>query len=283
MDSKLGRRRLLFAAAAVLALPGWSEGPAVAAIAAGLLAVRVRASDPRIEWSAWIIAGASLVLLLVQLPSLAELEHALGETSDVRVGTALLRWAAVGVIAAAFAWKARWAPGRLIAQSVAVLLLYCAAAQLLPALALPLLPAIAILALAAWSRMLPPNVLLPALATLFVLILGWAFIPLGQWSIFALESLAGSPMLVVDLPAWRTTGTRLLIPHCWAARHCTSSSSSFSHSPTEPNSSHLDWLSGAYGRCCCLAAPRSPGSIFSVRPGCGRWPRAGARPDSSDG
>jgi uncharacterized membrane protein len=203
---------LLFAAAAVLAVPGWSEGPAVAVIAAGLLAVRLSASDPRIEWTAWIIAGASLVLLLVQLPSLAELEHAFGENSEVSVGTALMRWATVGVIAAAFAWKARGVQGRLVAQSVAVLLLYCAAAQLLPALALPLLPAIAILAVAAWSRMLPPNVLLPVLATLFVLILGWAFIPLGQWSIFALESLAGSPMLAVDLPAWRTTATRLLIP-----------------------------------------------------------------------
>lgn len=202
----------LIAAAALLALPGWSEGPAVALVAAGLLVLRIACDDGRIERSAWVFAGASILFLLVQEPSLAELARASGQDQPVRPAPAALRWAACAAVAALFAARARWSWGRASAQAAAMLLLYCACAQLAPVGLLPLVPAGILFALAAWSPRLGSGRLLPALAAAFAIVLGWAFLPLLQWSAFALETLAGDPLFVAELPALRSAVLRLLVP-----------------------------------------------------------------------
>ena len=203
---------LLAGCAAALVLPAWTLAPAIAAIGAALLALSLRAGDPRLERSAWAFAAAGAVMLALGPQSDAEFARLAGETEAVSRLPALVRWTLLAGLFAGFAWRARSLPGRAVAGALAALFGYGVAAQLLPGDFLPIAAAALLLALAAWNRRLPPGPILPAMGALLLVVLAWATAPLLHWSAGAAESLLGTPLLVTALPAPRDAVLRLLLP-----------------------------------------------------------------------
>ena len=148
---------LLVAAAAALALPGWTLAPVVGLLGLGLLGLALRAEDQRIEYSSWAFAAAGIAMLAAGVQSDAEFSRLGGLPERVDLAIALVRWAGLSAIFAMFAWKARSTAGRDVAQAAAALLAYGAAAQLLTSDALPIATALGIAACAQWSRRLAPD------------------------------------------------------------------------------------------------------------------------------
>jgi hypothetical protein len=203
---------VLVAAAAALALPDWSLAPLFGLLGLGLLALSLQAEDLRLEASAWAITAIALSLLALGFQSEAEFDRLFGLREGIELNIALVRWAGLAAIFALFAWKGRSTVGRDLAQAVAALLAYGAIAQFPLGDAQPLAPALGLAALAQWSRRLAPDALLQALATLLTVSLLWAAPPLLNWTVEAVSSLFGYPMLVTNLPELREVILRLLIP-----------------------------------------------------------------------
>ena len=203
---------LLAAAAACFAIPVATLPLAIAAIAGALLLLSLAAEDVRIEPAAWVGAVAAIALLAGAPGFAAEMQRFGGNGGAVDTMMALLRWAGLASAALVFACHARGKAVRGIAQAAAAVLSYGAAAQIVPAQFLSLVAPAALLALALGGRALAPRNLLPALAVMLAIALGWAVAPLLLWTKAALASLAGHPLFVSEIPGLRDTVQRLLAP-----------------------------------------------------------------------
>lgn len=195
-------------------VPGWTLPIAASAVAVALLAVVRRREQPRDEALMLPFAAATVLLLVVSGAHTADEWARLTGGSDAPASVlAPLRWAALLAPALFLVLRARIEALRLTGEVAAVLAGYGALAQFVPPVALPLVPPLGLLAVAAGSRTLPWPALRAAGVTLLGLVLGWAFLPLVQWSDHALRSLAGVPMLL-DHPDLGTLALvrRLAIP-----------------------------------------------------------------------
>ncbi len=203
---------LLVAIAAAFVAPAWLLPLLVGGLAVLLLVLSGRAEDERVEWSGWAFAAASVPLLAAAPSYAAEVERLFGLPGQVAAAHAVLRWAGLACVAAAYAWRGRLDAARAAAQAAAALLAYGAAAQIAPITFLPLVPAAGLLALAAASRKLAPGTLLPAMTTLLAASAAWAGFPLLHWIQAAVPALGGDPVLVDELPIVRDVLLRLLAP-----------------------------------------------------------------------
>ena len=193
-------------AAAMFALPLWAVAPAGALVASALLLFARNAGDERIATCAWGFAAVTIGLLLAGLTP-AQSDRATGRSAAVD-WTQTLRWLVPAAMAIWFARTAKWTERNAVAGPFAVVLAYVAVAQFVPPIALPLIPALLLASLAVAIRPAP----LPALVTSWVLVLLWAFAPLGQWLVQGLWSLLGEPFLSTDLPGLSDVALRLAFP-----------------------------------------------------------------------
>lgn len=203
---------LLAGAAACFAIPIETLPLAIAAIAGGLLLLSLAAEDARIEPAAWAGAAAAIALFTGAAGFDAESQRLVGFARPVDVAMALLRWGGIVFAALVFARHGRQQAARGIAQAVAAIFAYGAAAQAVPADYLSLVAPAALLGLALAGRRFAAKGLLPALAVMLAVSLCWAAVPLLLWTKAALASLAGHPLLVGELPSLRDTVQRLLVP-----------------------------------------------------------------------
>lgn len=203
---------LLLVLAGALGLAAWMLPIVIAITAAGLLVLAGCADDQRIEWSGWAFAFAAIVALIAGKEGEWQTFRLLGDMASSPSFKAILRWIVVALMAALFAWRARFAEGKLVAQSAAIIISYGALAQCLSSTWLPVATALGLPLLAEGARRLRSNSLLPAFGTLFLLILLWAIWPMAQWSMHAILSLTGEPLLASALPAIGDSLRRLAIP-----------------------------------------------------------------------
>ena len=200
---------LVMAGAATLLLPGWAIGGAMAAVGLGLLHLGQVAEDKRLEPISWIFAVAGLI---------GGPATAIGEVpADWKE---LLRWGLLAVVAAAFAWRARFRHGRRIAQWLAPILLFFALQSIMAERWEPLIAPFMLVALA-----LARLRLVPAMAAAMLLLIGGALDPAYHWSVDAAASLTGYPMFVADVALVDDVLLKLLIPagaivlSLWLARN----------------------------------------------------------------
>jgi uncharacterized membrane protein len=215
---------LLAAVAASFAIPIATLPLALAAIAGALLLLGLAAEDARLEPAAWAGAAAATACFAGAPGFEVEAQRLIGLGQPVGTMMALLRWAGLACAALVFARFARLEGARDGAQAAAAAFAYGAAAQIVPADHVSLVAPAALLALAFAGRAFAAERLLPAMTVALAVALGWAALPLLQWSGAALPSLAGDPLLAFELPALRDTLQRLLAPAlliaaaAWAAR-----------------------------------------------------------------
>ncbi|HYD25326.1 MAG TPA: DUF2339 domain-containing protein, partial [Croceibacterium sp.] len=191
-------------AALLMLVPAWAAPFAAVAVALGLWGLNRRRPDTPVRGLAWAAAFVALATLIATPEALSEVERLFGFPADPDRVRGAARWLAAALPFAALAWTEARAVDRRVGESVATLLVYGAAAQLVPADWLAWTAAVA--ALAGCAR-LParPGVwaALLAVATL------WAWAPLMQWLASGSFALGGRPMLLEDLPGWRPTLLRL--------------------------------------------------------------------------
>ncbi|BBD98793.1 DUF2339 domain-containing protein [Sphingobium amiense] len=203
---------ILLVLAGIFGLAGWTLPLVVGIVAVALLLLAAQAGNARIEWSGWAFAFTAVASLVSGGRGLDELGRLAGMGADAAPGIALLRWSGVALALTLFAWRARLAEGRLVAQIVGALCAYGAIAQVAPVLWLGPIAALGLPLLAEGARRLPPLRLLPALATLFLLTLLWAAEPLLAWVEPAVMSLLGRPLLVNLLPDMTDMLLHLALP-----------------------------------------------------------------------
>lgn len=197
---------VLGALAAGLVAPVWALGPVAAIAAVAALTLGRIAGDRRIDGAAQAFAVATIVLLIAH--NLDELARCLGIATPAAPATALLRWTVGAAAMAAFARWSMHAVTRRVAEATTVLLVYAAAAQIVPAAWLALVPALMLGGMAAAGR----RVAAPALAVAGLLAIGWAIEPLLVWMTGAGGSLIGVPFLVDSAPAIDATLIRIAAP-----------------------------------------------------------------------
>lgn len=193
---------------ASLTVPVWAIGPIVALGAAAMLLLGRTADDARIG-NASFVAGMTAMALLVGYDA-NEIGRAVGLVQDRDAGIALLRWTVGAAAATSFA---RWSidrGARQVSAAIAVLLVYVAAAQIVPATWLALVPA-AMLAGAALAGRRAPLTVAPTAALLSI---GWAVQPLLIWATGAGGAVVGIPFLVTATPAIDMTLIRVAVPAC---------------------------------------------------------------------
>jgi uncharacterized membrane protein len=196
-----GTMGVLTASAAILVAPTWAIPLGVAGVAMGLLILRQKAGDQRIEWIAAAGALSALALLTVTAAPVAdEAERLVGLGEAPVTLFAVLRWAGLTTLGVFFALRSQNVILRRSAQAIAAALAYGTIAQILPQAWLPLVPGLGVLGLALWSRRLSWPALAPALGVAVSLVLFWAFEPGFYWTVQALLSLGGKPMLLGDMP-----------------------------------------------------------------------------------
>ncbi|WP_336969431.1 DUF2339 domain-containing protein [Sphingobium aromaticiconvertens] len=204
---------LLLVVAGGLGLFAWTLPIVIAIVATGLLLLAERADDQRVEWSSWAFAFSAIVGLVAGRDGEWQAIRLLGETAPTASFEPFLRWAIVALVAALFAWRARFIDeGKLVAQSAAIVLGYGALAQCLSSTTLPVVTALGLPLLAQAARRLRQNGLLPAFSTLSLILLLWAIWPMAEWSAQAFTSLLGEPMLASALPGLGESLRRLAIP-----------------------------------------------------------------------
>ncbi|RJG57352.1 DUF2339 domain-containing protein [Sphingobium terrigena] len=193
-------------------LPGWMMPVTVALVSAALLILSDKAKDRRVEYGGWAFTFVALTALVVGDRGVAEAGRLIGDVSPVTPLSALLRWGMVAAVAAVYAWRARFAEGRVVAQAAAAIVAYGAVAQAVPTSWLAPIAAFSIPMLAFSSHRLSPQRLLPALASMLIIVLLWAAWPLIDWSGHGLLSLLGQPMLASGLPDLSDMLRRLALP-----------------------------------------------------------------------
>ncbi|WP_255325915.1 MULTISPECIES: DUF2339 domain-containing protein [Sphingobium] len=191
-----------------LGLPEWMLPVVIAAVAAGMLMLAERAEDRRVEWSGWGFA----CMAVLALAGSNGMDRLWGEAASGAPAQCMAHWAAVAAMAALFAWRARFAEGRLVAQGAAALLAYGAVTQLVPGGWLAVAAALGLALLAEGARRLPVGRMVPALGVVLAVVALWACWPLGMWLGRALLSLAGEPVLARDLPGIGDAARRLAVP-----------------------------------------------------------------------
>ena len=192
--------------AAGLIAPVWALAPVVAIAAIAALALGRIADDRRIDGAAQAFAAATVVLLIAH--NLDELARCLGISAPAAPAAALVRWTIGAVAMAAFARWSMHAVTRRVAEAMTVLLVYAAAAQIVPAAWLALVPALMLGGMAATGR----RVAAPALGVAGLLAIGWAVEPLLTWMTGAGGSLIGVPFLIDTVPAVDATLIRIAAP-----------------------------------------------------------------------
>jgi uncharacterized membrane protein len=193
---------------ASLTVSVWAIGPIVALGAAAMLLLGRTADDARIG-NASFVAGMTAMALLVGYDA-NEIGRAVGLVQDRDAGIALLRWTVGAAAATSFA---RWSidrGARQVSAAITVLLVYVAAAQIVPATWLALVPA-AMLAGAALAGRRAPLTVAPTAALLSI---GWAVQPLLIWATGAGGAVVGIPFLVTATPAIDMTLIRVAVPAC---------------------------------------------------------------------
>lgn len=202
----------LLALAILLVIPAWLVPLGITAVAAALFFFGKAALDPRIERVAAGFVGAALVALVATPRALAELPR-LVEGADSVDGMAIIRWAGLAAAALLFAVRGEGAIVRRLGQIAAAIFAYGAFAQLLPANALMLVPALGGAAVLLATRRVPFSSVDGAAASLAVLSLAWAALPIAIWSTKASLSLVGVPMQFDDtLLTVEPLLLRLLLP-----------------------------------------------------------------------
>lgn len=208
----------LLAVAAMRGLPPWTAPLCIAVAAAGLLGLAERADDARI---AKVGLGFAIVALLVLVgrdaatPELARL-YGLGEPAhDAR---AVVRWAVLAMVYAAFAWRLRGERAGRATGALGAALLYGLAAQIVPPLWLAVVAGLLLVLLVeGGARLTPPAPARAAAAAMALILYGWMAGPLFAWLLPALRSLAGEPMLTSALPELSGWIRGLLAPALLAA------------------------------------------------------------------
>lgn len=203
---------ILLVIAGGFGLPGWMAPVTLALVGAALLVLSDKARDRRVEYSGWAFTFVALTALVVGERGVAEAGRLIGEASPLTPLSALLRWGMVAIVAAFYAWRARFAEGRVVAQAAAAITAYGALAQAAPTSWLAPIAAFSIPILAYAGHRLPPQRLLPALASMLIIVLLWAAWPLIDWSGHGLFSLVGQPMLASGLPDLSDMLRRLALP-----------------------------------------------------------------------
>lgn len=203
---------LLVAVAALVGWPGWTAPIAIAAVSTGLLGLAIRARDDRLSLGALVFQASAILALPITDDAVVEIERFFETVASPHPVLALLRWAAVLLAGAAFAWRFAGNPLRLVLQPIATVLGYGLVAQVVPAPWLAVAGSLALIGLAEANRCRPALALAPALATLAGVVALWMLEPLGMWIFAGVLSLFGVPMLVIDLPAQSMTAQRLLVP-----------------------------------------------------------------------
>jgi uncharacterized membrane protein len=199
---------VLAALGASLAAPVWAIGPIVALGAVAMLLLGRAANDSRVGHASLVAGMAALALLMGYDAN--EIGRAVGLVEGRDAGIALLRWAVGAAAAASFArWSIDWG-ARQGSAAMATLLVYVAAAQIVPATWLALVPA-AMLAGAALAGRRAPLTVAPAAALLSI---GWAAQPLLIWAAGAGGSIVGMPFLVTATPPIDMTLIRVAAPAC---------------------------------------------------------------------
>lgn len=202
---------VLLAVASAFGLSGWMAPVTLALIGAALLILSEQAQDHRVEYSGWVFTFVTLTSLVVGDRGMDESLRLIGDPAITSV-SALLRWAVVAAVAALFAWRARFAQGRVVAQTAAAITAYGTVAQIVPALWLAPIAALSLPLLTQAGRRLAPQRLFPAMATMLLVVLLWAACPLLQWSGQGALSLVGQPMLASSLPDMSDMLPRLALP-----------------------------------------------------------------------
>ncbi len=198
--------------AVLLVLPFWVAPLGIATVAVALFFFGEAALDPRIERIAASFVGAALVALVATPRALVELPR-LVEGTDGADGTAILRWAGLATAGLLLAVRGRSAIIRRLGQVAVALFAYGAIAQFILGSALMLVPALGGAATLLSARRLGFGRVDMAAASFAALSLAWAALPVFIWSMKALLSLAGMPMLFdVALLTVQPLLLRLLIP-----------------------------------------------------------------------
>ena len=190
-----GTAAALLALALGLLLPFWVAPIAIAGVAAGLLLFGKAAADRRIEWVGTGFFVAALLALVATPRALDELPR-LASGNAGAAGEAVLRWAALALVAIFFALRGERPVVRRLGQVFAALLAYGAAAQMLPATLLVLVPALGVAALLLASRRVDFDRIDAGAAAFAAISLGWAALPVAIWTTKALLSLGGLPMTI---------------------------------------------------------------------------------------
>lgn len=203
---------VLLVVAGAFGLPGWMAPVTLALVGATLLTLSEQAQDERVEYSGWVFTFVALTSLVVGDRGMDESLRLIGDATAIAPLSAMLRWGVVAAVAALFAWRAHFAEGRVVAQAAAAITAYGTVAQVVPALWLAPITALSLPLLAQATRRLSPQRLLPAIATILLVVLLWAAWPLLQWTGQAMLSLVGQPMLASNLPDMSDMLRRLALP-----------------------------------------------------------------------
>jgi uncharacterized membrane protein len=202
----------LLALAILLVIPAWLAPLGIAAVAIALIFFGKAALDPRIERVATGFIGTALIALVATPRALVELPRLI-EGANGADTMALVRWAGLAAAALLFAVRGEGLIVRRLGQIATALFAYGAFAQVLPANALMLVPALGGAAVLLASRRVALGRVDGAAASLAVLSLAWAALPIAIWSTKASLSLVGMPMQFDDtLLTVEPLLLRLLLP-----------------------------------------------------------------------
>lgn len=204
---------LMLAIAGIIALPDWLWPVLLTLLSAGLLLLSLRAGDRRIAIAARAFFAASAAALLLTDALLHEVQRLVHDGPQPAIAQALLRWAALALGGAFFAWRGQDPKERAAFQVIVTGFTYGLAAQIIPAPWLAIATAAALLPLTHANRESEGQArLLPAMATCALLVLLWALEPWTRWSGAAMLSLSGQPLHASDLPPPLIALQRLLLP-----------------------------------------------------------------------
>jgi hypothetical protein len=202
---------ILVSAATILALPLWSVPQLLMTIAATTAVIaRYSGNDP-LAGFARVAAGGAVLSIALDFAAAAEVGRLLGDDHATDVGQAVWRWAGTALAAAPFARFDRAPESRSAAQIAVGALAAVAVAQCVPLAYVAVACAVGALATAQLGRRLNADVM-PMIATLGAMTLAWTLLPLGQWALATLQTLAGIPLYVSRLPTPDIAILRLIIP-----------------------------------------------------------------------
>ena len=203
----------LIITAALIGLAPWSFPVAIAAVAAGLLALGRFSQVPRLTQTAVFYLGIAALTLSTSGDSTAEFTRLAAEAPLASIAQSLLRWAIVALCAGLFAYAiiAR-KEARMLLQGAAALLTYGAIAQVAPTAWMPVITALGGIALIEIMLRRSQINLFAAIGVSGGIIALWMAEPIGLWVNAALQSLFAMPMLVTSLPALDHSLLQLLIP-----------------------------------------------------------------------